>query len=225
MGLEARVNKLLNEGYDFKLEGYIVNGFNLFKKEYGLFIGFSVVAGLISGVASMIPIVGYAAQALAAALINLGYYAVARKIKLGEKVEFADFFEPFNAIGSVVGVALVVFILTVLGILCLFIPGIYLGVAWGFAVPIVYFYKGIGLWDSMEASRRVITKRWWWFLLLGICLIFINIAGALCLLVGLLVTIPASHLIMYSAFDDIMRPDEVIEPENEEPALLDDTTE
>ncbi len=222
MSLEARVNKLINEGYEFKLEQYISNGFDLFKKEYGLFIGFSIVAGIMSGVAGMIPFVGYFAQAVIAGIINLGYFYVARKIKLGEKPEFEDFFKPFNAFGNVVGVALVVFLLTMLGLLCLVIPGIYLGVAWTFAVPIAYFYAGTGLWDSMEASRRVVTKNWWWFLLLGLCVVLINIVGALCLLVGLLITIPASHLIMYSAFDDIMKPDEDIVPDNDEKILLDE---
>lgn len=220
MNLEARVNKLLNEGYEFKLERYISIGFELFKKEYGLFIGFSIVAGLISAVAGMIPLVGYFIQAVITALINLGYFYVARKIKLGKTPDFGDFFKPFNALGDVVGVALVVFLLTVLGVLCLIIPGIYLGVAWSFAVPIVYFYSGVGLWDSMEASRRVITKNWWWFLLLGICVVLINIVGALCLLVGLLITVPASHLIMYAAFDDIMKPDEDIVSDNDEKILL-----
>ncbi len=218
--IEARVNHLLNNGYEFKLEKYISDGFELFKKEYGLFIGFTIIAGLISGISSLIPIAGSLVQAVITAVINLGYFYVARKIKLGEKPEFGDFFKPFNAFGNIVGVALVVFLLTVVGILCLIIPGIYLAVAWSFAVPIVYFFSGIGLWDSMEASRRVITKNWWWFLLLGICIVLINLVGAICLLVGLLITIPASHLIMYATFDDIMKPDDDIVPDNDEKILL-----
>ncbi len=213
MNIEGRVNKLINEGYEFKLEKYITTGFEIFKKEYGLFIGFSVVAGLMSGIASLIPFAGSILQAIIAGIINLGYFYVARKIKLGEKPEFEDFFKPFNAFGDVAGVAIVVFILTVVGILCLLIPGIYLSIAWIFALPIAYFYSGVGLWDAMEASRRVITKNWWPFFFLAICVVFINLAGALCLLVGLFITIPASHLIIYAAFDDIMQPDAVIEEE------------
>ena len=119
MDFEARVNKLLNDGYEFKLEKYISNGFELFKKEYGLFIGFSILAGLISMVGGMIPFIGYFIQAIAAAVLNLGYFYVARKIKLGETPDFADFFQPFNSLGNIAGVALIVFILTIIGILCL----------------------------------------------------------------------------------------------------------
>ena len=181
------------------------------------------VAGLISLAASMIPLAGYFLQTVIAGVVNMGYFYVARKIKHGEKPEFGDFFKSFNVFGNIAGVALVVFILTIIGVFCLILPGIYLGVAWLFAVPIIFFYPKIGLWDSMEASRRIITKNWWQFLLLGICVIFINIAGALCLLIGLLVTIPASHLIMYAAFDDILKPDEDVN--NNEDLLLNELNE
>ena len=87
MKIEARVNKLINEGYAFKLEQYISTGFAIFKKEYGLFIGFSVVAGLISMatslLSSVIPGFGHAVQIVISGIINLGYFYVARKIKLG----------------------------------------------------------------------------------------------------------------------------------------------
>lgn len=209
MDLENRVNKLINEGYEFRLEYYFSKGFDIFKKEYGLFIGFSLVAGIMAFTVSLIPIVGTFAQVIITSITNLGFFYVARKIKKRERPDFGDFFKPFDDFGNILGVALVVFILTLVGFLFLIIPGIYLGIAWGFAVPIVYFYKGIGLWDSMEASRRVVTEKWWWFLLLGICLVLFNILGALCLLVGLLITIPVTHLIMYVAFDDIMNPDEI----------------
>ncbi len=224
MDIESRVNKLINEGYEFKLEKYISIGFELFKKEYGLFIGFSIVAGLISMAINMIPIIGPIVQIVLATVINLGYFVVARKIKNGEQVRFEDFFTPFNSFGNLIGISLVISILTVIGLLCLFIPGLYLAIAWSFAVPIIFFYPGIGMWDSMEASRRVINKNWWNFLLLVICVIFINIAGALCLLIGLLITIPASHLIMYAAFDDVMKPDEITNSDDDD-ILLNELTE
>ena len=211
MNLENRVNKLTTEGYEFKLEQYFKSGIEIFKKEYGLFIGFSLVAGLMAGIASLIPFVGTFAQIIISSITNLGFFYVARKIKKGEKIDFEDFFKPFNDFGNIVGVALVVAVLTILGILCLIIPGIYLAVAWSFAVPIVYFYRGTELWTAMEASRKIITKNWWWFFLFAFCLGLFNMFGALFCLVGLIVTMPITHLIMYAAFDDIMKPDEIEE--------------
>ena len=43
-----------------------------------------------------------------------------------------------------------------LGFLCLVIPGIFLAVAWMFALPIV-MDKGIDFWSAMELSRKVVT--------------------------------------------------------------------
>ena len=216
MDIESKVNKLINEGFEFKLEQYIATGFAIFKREYGLFIGFSIVGVLISMAAAFIPVVGSIAQIVLTGVLNLGYFYVARKIKLGKKPTFEDFFKPFNSIGKIAGVALLTSLVTIIGFICLIIPGIYFTVAWSLAIPIIYFYSGIGVWDSMEASRRIVSKHWLSFFLLVICLLFINIAGALCLVVGLLVTIPVSHLIMYAAFDDIMKPDEQNQENNNE---------
>ncbi len=109
MDLENRVNKLINEGYEFRLEHYFSKGFEIFKKEYGLFIGFSLIAGLMAVVASLIPFIGTIAQVIISSITNLGFFYVARKIKKGERPEFSDFFKPFNDFGNIVGVALVVF--------------------------------------------------------------------------------------------------------------------
>ena len=226
MNLENRINKLTTEGYEFKLEQYFRDGIEIFKKEYGFFIGFSLLTGLMVGVAILIPFIGTFAQIIISSIANLGFYYVARKLKKGEKPVFEDFFKPFNDFGNIVGVALVVAVLTLLGVLCLIIPGIYLGIAWGFAVPIVFFFKGTELWTAMEASRKIITKKWWWFFLFGLCLGLFNILGALFCLVGLIVTLPITHLIMYAAFDDIMKPDEVESEETiEDIKPLDDTIE
>jgi hypothetical protein len=40
MDIESRVNKLLNEDFEFKLEQYIATGFAIFKREYGLLSAF-----------------------------------------------------------------------------------------------------------------------------------------------------------------------------------------
>jgi len=207
MNLNDTVEKLNREGYQFNLEKYFMQGFELFKKEAGLFIGFTVVSILMSLIAGVIPVVGRVLQTIIMSIVNLGYFYVARKIKNGKAVTFEDFFKPFNAFGDIIGVALVVFLLTILATLCLIIPGIYLGIAWMFAVPIAYFYKP-SLWGSMEASRIIITKNWWWFLVLILSVLVLNILGAICLLVGLLVTIPVSQLIFYAVFDDIFKLDE-----------------
>jgi len=75
-----------------------------------------------------------------------------------------------------------------------------------FAVPITHFYQA-SAWQSMEASRKVIQKRFFHFFGLIIVLALINILGVLCFFVGLMVTIPLTYTTMYAAFNDIFAPD------------------
>ena len=52
---------------------------------------------------------------------------------------------------------------------CLFVPGIYLYVAWTFSVPLVAD-QGLEFWSAMELSRKVVTRVWFeMFALLVLC--------------------------------------------------------
>lgn len=84
---------------------------------------------------------------------------------------------------------------------------IFIQIIYMFAAPVAHFYQA-SAWQSMEASRKVIQKRFFHFFGLIIVLGLINILGVLCLFVGLLVTIPLTYTTMYAAFDDIFNPDE-----------------
>ena len=95
-------------------------------------------------------------------------------------------------------------ILSALGLALCVIPGIYLWVAWSFALPLV-IDKRMGFWDAMELSRKKIHERWWsmaWLLL--IC-IFINVGGALLCVIGILFTMPLTMLAITYAYDDVFR--------------------
>jgi GYF domain 2 len=51
---------------------------------------------------------------------------------------------------------------------CLFVPGIYLFVAWTFSVPLVAD-QGLEFWSAMELSRKVVTRVW--FPMLGLLIV------------------------------------------------------
>lgn len=74
-----------------------------------------------------------------------------------------------------------------------------------YATTITHFYKS-SPWASMEASRKVVQKKFFFFFGIIILIGLINILGAICLLVGLLFTVPLSYCIMYAAFEDIFKP-------------------
>lgn len=108
----------------------------------------------------------------------------------GSSMDF-DLFSDINS-GMAVG----------LGFLCA-IPAIYLGIAWSWASFFVVF-KGLDFWPAMEASRRIISKRWWSYLGFSFLLGLIVLAGALCLFVGLVVAIPVVTIAPYIAFEQIV---------------------
>jgi uncharacterized membrane protein len=90
-------------------------------------------------------------------------------------------------------IGLLVSIFVTIGVFCLILPGIYLGVAYTFS-SIIAVDKGLPFWDSMELSRRVVTKNWWRifgllllsipFVLLGICALGVGVFIAFPLIVG-----------------------------------------
>ncbi len=61
-----------------------------------------------------------------------------------------------------------------------------------------------GFWEALTLSSRIVWKKFFGFLMLYIVLVLINIAGAICLLVGLLYTVPLTYCTMYAAYEDII---------------------
>ena len=50
-----------------------------------------------------------------------------------------------------------------LGLVLLVLPGIYLAIAYGFAIPLA-LERGLSPWEAMETSRKAVTHRWFAFL-------------------------------------------------------------
>jgi uncharacterized membrane protein len=90
-----------------------------------------------------------------------------------------------------------------LGFLLLILPGIYLAVAYSFVIPLILERK-MGFWQAMETSRKVITKRWFAFLGLGLLMFVINLAGIIPLGLGLLVTIPLTYCTYVAAYESVL---------------------
>ena len=198
-----RTQELFTQGYKTDIGGYIRQGYKIFEKDAGNFIGYTVLYLIITTVASFIPFVG---PLLVSGPLTAGFFIVARKIRKGETYEFGTFFKGFDYFVPLLLFSLIGGILTGLGFIALVIPGIYLSVAWIFSILFIVFGE-MEFWDGMEFSRKVITKKWWSFFGLIILLILINFAGALVLLIGLIFTIPISCCAIYAAFEDIVGTD------------------
>ena len=184
------------------LGDYVKTGWNLFKQYPGGFVGFCLLYFLIQVALKAIPYVG----AVAAVVINtpllMGNFIVSAKLLHGQPPEFRDFFEGFQYFLPLLLLSLVAGLFIGIGTILLVIPGIYLAVAYLFASYLVVDRR-LDFWPAMELSRRTVTPRWFGYFAFMLLLALLNLAGALLLGLGLLVTIPLSFCAVTAAYADL----------------------
>lgn len=200
------IESIIQQGYAVKISDYIRQGWELFKQNALGFVLFTLIYAIIASL-------GRANERLASlgAIVNLvvsgpltaGYYIVALKLLRERTTTFSDFFRGFNNFLPFFLAYIVTSILIGIGMILLIIPGIYLAIAYMFAVPFIVARK-LDFWEAMESSRKLISKNWFSFFAFGLALLAINIVGALFLGVGLLVTIPLSFCAIAAAYVDIV---------------------
>lgn len=92
--------------------------------------------------------------------------------------------------------------LAILGFFLLLVPVIYLSTVWIFSLPLV-IDKGLGFWQAMETSRKVVNKHWWSVFGLLIVIGLINMAGVLLCCVGLFLSFPLGIAAMMYAYETL----------------------
>ena len=202
-GLEG----LLQKSYAVKIGDYIGTGWETFKKNPGGFVGFTLVVFLINVAIAKInqsaSPVGTLISLLVSGPLNAGFLIVAFKLLKNRATTFGDFFRGFNNFLPLFLVSLVSSVMIGIGFVLLLLPGIYLAVAYTFALPLV-LEKKMNFWDAMEFSRKLISKNWFSFFGFAFVLVLVNLAGGLLLGFGLLVTIPLSVCAIAAAYADIV---------------------
>jgi hypothetical protein len=106
-----------------------------------------------------------------------------------------------RAYGQLVLGSLVSSVLILIGLAFCLIPGIYLIVAWVFALPLI-IDKRLDFWSALELSRKTITPYWWIYFVLLILAVLIGIAGFLACFVGAFVTLAITVATMTWAYRD-----------------------
>lgn len=184
-------------------------GWETFKKRVWFFVAITLIIGVINALASGITstfgqqgvgqVAGSIVGFLLGTLISMGIVAFFLKAHdAPEAAEGVALWHPqaylkFLAARLLIGAAVVV------GILLLIIPGVIFGLMFMFA-PYLVIDKGLGPIEAMKQSKLITSGHKWQ--LLGLCVLLglINILGAICLLVGLLVTVPVTSLAIVHAY-------------------------
>jgi uncharacterized membrane protein len=97
----------------------------------------------------------------------------------------------FSILAPVVGIIALCFAIAMLAYVLLVL-----------AYPLMHIY-GLSALDAIRVSARTVIKQYFTFIILMFTLLLLNVGGAICLLVGLLFTIPLSYCILYAAYESI----------------------
>jgi uncharacterized membrane protein len=132
-----------------------------------------------------------------------GLYKYFLNLIRGQSATVGDAFSGFGpSLGQLILLGLVQSVLVLIGYALCIIPGLYLNVAWLFAVPLV-IDKRMGFWDAMELSRKMINKHW--FVVFGFLIVYclLALSGVIACCIGILVTIPIGIAALMYAYEGV----------------------
>lgn len=139
------------------------------------------------------------------------HLAILRKMLLG-RAEVGDLFKGFNYLLPALIAGVVVAALVTFGLIFCIVPGMVIAAMYSFTWLFIVD-KNMDFWPAMEASHAVVKKNGYFnFLLFLIAGALLNLVGALCFVVGLLVTIPVTYAAITVAYQELVG----FEPHGEE---------
>ena len=126
--------------------------------------------------------------------LGAGLTMMGIKCAAGAEVRWSEVYAYFDKVLVLVGTTLLMLLMIVIGFLLLIIPGIYLSLAYSFAIPLV-LDKGMSPWEALETSRKAVSHHW--FKVFGLYLVFglIVVISVIPLGIGLVWTIPMGLLL------------------------------
>jgi uncharacterized membrane protein len=184
------------------LEHYFKTGWGLFKQYPIGFVGFCLLNFTIQLTLSLVSPLAVALSLVISTPLFMGNFIVSAKLLQGQTPTFRDFFLRFHYVLPLLLLSLVAGIFIGIGTLLLVVPGVYLAVAYLFAAVLVVD-RHLDFWRAMEMSRHTVTPRWFGYFAFALLLSLLNLAGALLLGLGLLVTIPVSFCALAVAYADL----------------------
>ncbi len=121
----------------------------------------------------------------------------------GESINFKSMFNYYHLTTKLALAGILIYIMTIFGFLLLILPGIYLSVAYVFAV-ILIVDKDMEVWEAMEHSRKAVGKRWFKVGGLMSLLGLIMFLGVLALGIGIIWAVPLMFVTLYGLLYPLM---------------------
>ena len=191
---EAMAAEILARDYRLEIGSCISRSWNLLMQHFWLMVGACFVLQLVQGAVPLLtgPCMG-------------GFYFLLLKLIRGQRAEFGDGFAGFSqGLLQLFLCGLVRGFLILLGFFLCILPGIYLAVAWLFALPLI-IDKKMDFWPAMELSRKVVCRHWWVFFGFALANILVGVLGWLACFIGIYVAVPVIYGAVAYAYEDIFR--------------------
>ena len=131
--------------------------------------------------------------------IGLGLMGIRRAAQ--RDVPINTLIEPYNKSLQLMAMFVIMMLLILAGFALFILPGVYLSIAYAFA-PYLITEKDMGVWESLETSRKAITAFWWRYFGLMLVGLLMIIAGAIPLAIGLLWALPILAIATGEVFAD-----------------------
>lgn len=169
-------------------------------KLLGVTLVFLVVQLLLSYLADLLSADGSFLEALltfivwlATFFLTMGYLKVFLNVLDDKEFDIITLFEERDEFWNFVGASILQAVVVILGLILLIVPGIYWALKYS-QVQYLVIDKGLAPFEAFKESAKIMDGVKWKYLLFGVALGLINIAGAIVFMVGLLVTIPFTSL-------------------------------
>jgi len=200
--------------YDFDIIEIIKEGFRridgvkgTFVAAFGIYIAVAIIMQLVLGIFFPSPPAPAEPNLLNQQIITILSYPVLMPLMVGvimlainysrgENIEFKSVFNYYHLTGKLALAGILIYVMTIIGFILLVLPGIYLSIAYVFALPLIAD-KGMEVWDAMELSRKTVTKHWFKVFGLLFLLSLIFLAGAIAFGIGLIWAIPLMFITLY----------------------------
>lgn len=203
---KAFADDLIARAGVLSIGGCLERSWNLLKANFWPLVGSTFVLFVVMMIAQSIPLIGLLVSLLLTGVFYGGLYLYYLKKVRSQPAELGDVFSGFSlAFLPLMLATLVSSLLTMVGLLLLILPGIYLAVSYAFTYMLV-IDKRLEFWAAMEVSRRVITAQWFRVFALILLGALIACLGVIGLIIGVFITIPILIGAIVYAYEDLCNP-------------------
>lgn len=179
-------------------------GWKKFKEQPGFFIAFVIVvffvqavisgiegglekADIATGLIGIVSLIGF----IVSLILGLWQVRISLNVADGKPGAFSDFNAIVPLIGKGILTQLLYMVIVFVGLLLLVIPGLIWLIKYQYALYFV-IDKGMKPFEALEASGKLTDGVKWQLVLFNIVIGLINLAGALLIGIGLIVSVPVS---------------------------------